>query len=185
MPEPGAHALGVSLQGCCRGRHHVEGLTQCGAPVLHRFNKALRHIVRVDVVYGFHPEVRELDLLPLHQQRKDGAVEVGSGVDRGPARPYQVARVQDGHWELAWLAEKIGLNRSLFLAIVAERRPWRGFRGGYLDAWSVHPDCAAVKQVGDPSAQRFDELLRALKPIEGKLYDHLCIPLRNAFTKSC
>ena len=130
----------------------LAALTNCLRPFPECLRKTLRHIVRVNVVYGFHPEVRELDLLSLHQPGKDGGVEVCGGVDRDPARPYQVARVQDGHWDLVCLVEKIGLDRSLFLAIVAERRPRRGFRGGYFYAWSVYPDCAAVKKVGDASA---------------------------------
>src|ERR1700753_3441096 len=101
MSEPGTHALGVSLQGYGCGGPHVEGLTQCGVTLVDCLDETLRHIVRMDVMHRFHPEVRELDWFPLQKLGEDGGIEVAGGIDRRPASPHQMAGMQHSYREFA------------------------------------------------------------------------------------
>ncbi len=82
-------------QGQRRGRYHVKALADRNAPALDRSLKALRHIVRVDVMQRLHPYVRELDRAALQELGEDLRVEVACGIDWSPTGPYEVPGMQD------------------------------------------------------------------------------------------
>jgi hypothetical protein len=73
----------------------VKALADSNAPALDRSLKALRHIVRMNVMQRLHPYIGELERASLHKPGEDLGVEVARGIDWSPTRPHEVPGMQD------------------------------------------------------------------------------------------
>ena len=77
LAEPVGDRLGVAAEAESRGRDDVEALAEAGGAVLDREDEGLRDIVCVNVMEGFHPEVRQAELVTACQALEDLEVQVG------------------------------------------------------------------------------------------------------------
>jgi len=165
LPKPAGHRLRVAAQGQRRLGDNVEALADSLAPVGQGAHKALGHVVSVDMVDGLHTDVGQREFLAMRQLLVDGRVEVALRVERYPARPDDVPRVQARGREVvqARLAQQVGFDGRFLDAVLAEGPARLGLGRRHLDARPVHPDRAAMQEVLDMPAQRPHQVLGAFQ----------------------
>src|SRR5947208_1746536 len=98
---------------------------------------------------GLEAQVRQCQLLAARQLREDLRVEVASRIQRRPAWPDDMARMENRSWETvpARLIQQVGLNCRLLDAIFAKWTARLLLGGGHLHARPMHPDRATVQKV--------------------------------------
>src|SRR5688500_12166154 len=110
--------------------------------------ECLRDIVRVYVVHGLHPLVRELQRLAVGNAGEHIRIEMAGGIQRLPPRTDKVPRMQNhgtGNASHTAVDQKL-LDRGFLDSVIAERMSRRVF--GYRNTCraTVHPHCATMEQ---------------------------------------
>jgi hypothetical protein len=166
LAEPGGHCLGVTAQGQSRRRDDVKTLPDGAAPVVQRFPKRLGHILRMDVMHGLHPQIRERQLFSARQFLKNHRVEIAGRIHDNPARSHDVTRMQHGGRETvpARLIQQVRLDGGLVDAVLPKGTPGLLFGGGHAHTVSVDPDGAANDEMLHLAAQRLHQR-RALSTV--------------------
>src|SRR6476660_2125003 len=98
---------------------------------------------------------------PSCQSFKNSNVEIAGRIDRRPARPADVARMENGSGKaLRALIEQIALDRRFLNSVIAEGLARCALVVRTRSWCAVHPDGAAVQKQPDTTAEHVDELAR-------------------------
>ena len=128
-------------------------------------DERLRHVICVNVMERFHPNIRQGDLFPACKAREDVGIKIARGVYRDPARSHDMTGLQHARRKAmsACLIQQIILNGVLFDAVLAEGASRCVFGGRNFNTVPKHPNGPAMQEVLHLFPESSNELLRALK----------------------
>src|SRR5579863_9558786 len=161
--EPDGHRLGIAAKRQGGRRHRMKSLAHRLAPMGDRAHEELGDVVGMDMMNRLKAEIRQGDLFALGQCRKDLGVEVAGRIQRRPARPDDMPRMNDCRRKPVSTRrlDEQGLDGRLLDSIVAEGTARLHFRGRNLYARPMHPDRSRMQEMSHLAAQGFDQTPRA------------------------
>ena len=119
----------------------------------------------MDVMDGLHPEIGKSKRFAFGERGENLRIEMPGRVERRPAGPDDMPGMDDRCRETvpARFVDQERLDRCLLHPVFAERPPRLHFGGGHLDAWAMHPDRSAGKEMLHVPMQGLDQLPCAVR----------------------
>jgi hypothetical protein len=119
----------------------MKAFTNGAVPVVQGFHKSLGDVIRVDMVYGFHPDIRQGQYLTPGKYSEHLGIEMPGRIQWDPSRTNDMSGMQYRCWKtvLACFFEQVSLDRSFIDPIFPEGIPGMGIISRNL--FEIVPQC--------------------------------------------